>query len=422
MNEFMNKFSAVMMPISQKISQNRFVKSISAGMMLTIPFTMVGAIAFLLAVAPGEQAQAMGGFVGAFFTGWANLVGHVGGYALAVYNYTLGLMAVIACAGIAYTLAKEYKLGQIECALVALSVFLLVIEGDSGYFGGKGIFTAIIVALVCTEIYHFCDKKNIIIKLPDSVPETISRSFSELIPFAFSVIVLGGCYVITKQTTGLHFGAWFISALQPALDVVDSYPVVLIICLFGSLLWAFGIHGHAVIMPIFNPIIATAMAENLELVSAGQAAVFHPVFLVAVTNVAAFSMWIVAVFMIKSKSTTLNAIGKATIIPGLFIMEPVFFGTPIALNFILMIPYVLLTFVNFFVFLILYKVGFLPVPYVYVGGITPLGLGYFLQTQNAIGFLIPWIQVLISIPVWIPFFKVYEKQCIEEEKANEAAE
>ncbi len=422
MDNFMNKFSAVMMPISQKISQNRYVKAISAGMMLTIPFTMVGAIAFLFAVAPGEQAQAMGGFAGAFFTGWAHLSVKVGGYALAVYNYTLGLMAVIACIGIAYNLAREYKLGQIECSLVSLAVFFMVVEGDAGYFGGKGIFTAIVVALVATEIYHLCAAKNIIIKLPDSVPETISRSFSALIPFAFSVIVLGGIYVIVKQTSGLHFGAWFISILQPALDVVDSYPVVLLLCLFGSVLWAFGIHGHAVIMPIFNPIIATAMAENFELVSAGKAAIFHPVFLVAVTNVAAFSMWILAIFMIKSKSKTLNAIGKATVFPGLFIMEPIFFGTPIALNFILMIPYVLLTFVNFFVFYLLYKFAILPVPYVYVGGITPLGLGYFLQTQNAIGFLIPWIQVLISIPVWIPFFKIYEKQCIAEEAENEETE
>ena len=181
-------------------------------------------------------------------------------------------------------------------------------------------------------------------------------------------------------------------------------------------LWSFGIHGHAIIMPLFNPIISTAMAENFELVSAGLEPVFHPVFLVGLTNVAAFSMWILAPMMIRSKSETLRAIGKATIVPGLFIMEPVFFGTPIALNFILMIPYILLTFVNFAVFAILYGVGLLPIPYIYVGGITPLGLGYFLQTQNVIGFLYPWIQVLISIPVWIPFFKIYERQCIEEEK------
>ncbi len=418
-NSFMDKFASAMMPISQKISQNRYVKSISAGMMLTIPFTMVGAIAYLFAVAPGEQAQAMGGFAGSFFTGWANLVGNVGTYALGVYSYTLGILAIIACVGIAFTLAKEYKLGQIECALVSFAVFLMVIQGDSSYFGGTGIFTAILVAIISTEIYHFCSVKNIIIKLPDSVPETIGRSFSALIPFALSVAVLGGLYVVINVKTGLHFGAWFIKLLQPALNVVDSYPVVLLMCLFGSLLWSFGIHGHAVIMPMFTPVIVSAMTENFELVSAGQQAVFHPVFLVAVTNVAAFSMWILSIFMIKSKSTTLNAVGKATVLPGLFVMEPIFFGTPVALNFILMIPYVLLTFVNFVVFLILYKTGILPVPYVYVGGITPLGLGYFLQSQNVIGFLIPWIQVLISIPVWIPFFKIYEKQCLAEEAEAE---
>ena len=200
-NNFMEKFSATMMPLSQKISNNRYVKAISSGMMLTVPFTMVGAIAYLFAVAPGEQAQAMAGFAGLFFTGWAHLTANVGTYALSVYNYTLGIMAIIACVGISYTLAKEYKLAQIECALVSFAIFLLIIEGDSGYYGGKGIFTAILVAIVATEIYHLCNVKNIIIRLPDSVPETIGRSFSALIPFALSVVVLGGTYVAVKVNT-----------------------------------------------------------------------------------------------------------------------------------------------------------------------------------------------------------------------------
>ena len=147
-HKFMQKFAAVLGPVSQKVSQNRYVKAISSGMMLTIPFTMIGAIAFLFASAPGEEACAMGGIAGAFFTAWANFVGKYGSYAMAVYNSTLGLMGLIACVGIAYNLAGHYKLGRIECAMVALSVTYIVIEGDSGYFGGTGMFVAIVCAIV----------------------------------------------------------------------------------------------------------------------------------------------------------------------------------------------------------------------------------------------------------------------------------
>ena len=337
-------------------------------------------------------------------------------YALVIYQSTLGILALIACVGIAYNLSGQYRLGQVQCSMVALAVMYIVIEGDSGYFGGTGMFVAIAVGIISVEVYNFCKNRNIVITLPNSVPDTISDSFTALIPFALNVVLLGGVYLVVKETTGLHLGSALIKGLTPAINVIDSYPVVLLMSLLGSVLWSFGIHGHAVIVPIFSPIIAVAMAENFALVSAGQSAIFHPVFLEPITRVAAFSMWILAPMMIRSKSTTLNAIGKAVILPGLFVMEPVFFGTPIALNFILMIPYILLTVVNFVVFAILYSTGIIPVPFIFIGGITPLGLGYFLQTQNVIGFLYPWIQVLISIPIWIPFFKIYEKQIIEEEQ------
>lgn len=417
MDSFMEKFGAVVGPLSQKISSNRYVRAISAGMMLTIPLTMIGAFGMLLGSAPGDAAQAMSGFAGAFFRAWASFATNHGSIFVLLYNCTLGILALVVCVGVSYNLAKEYGLGQIQCAAVAVAVFLFSIQMTTSYLGGLGIFTALLVAIVTVEIAHLCKEKNWVVKMPDEVPDTIANSFTALVPFLLSVVVFGILLaLIHLKDPTMNVGSWFIAFLRPAISAIDSYPVVLLMCLFGSVLWAFGIHGHAVIMPLFNPVIAEAMALNFELVQAGKAAVFHPVFLVAVTNVAAFSMWILAPMMIRSKSKTLNAIGKATIVPGLFVMEPVFFGTPIALNFILMIPYILLTFVNFAIFLILYKTGIIPVPYIYVGGITPLGLGYFLQTQNIIGFLYPWIQVLISIPVWIPFFKIYEKQVLAEEQ------
>ena len=69
----------------------------------------------------------------------------------------------------------------------------------------------------CVEIYHFCEKRRLVITLPDSVPTTISKSFSALIPFAFSVIILGGVYVAVKSLTGMHLGAAILSALRPAV-------------------------------------------------------------------------------------------------------------------------------------------------------------------------------------------------------------
>ena len=72
-----------------------------------------------------------------------------------------------------------------------VSVFL-----PTRFLGAAGLFSAMIIALTSAKIYLFILKKNITIKLPDSVPPTISKSFSAIIPsliiiFVFSLIRLG---------------------------------------------------------------------------------------------------------------------------------------------------------------------------------------------------------------------------------------
>ena len=68
--------------------------------------------------------------------------------------------------------------------------------------GTTGIFTAIIMAIIAVKIYAFCVKRNIYIKMPDTVPTGVSSSFTALIPtalIALVVIVINGALVAFRD-------------------------------------------------------------------------------------------------------------------------------------------------------------------------------------------------------------------------------
>ena len=121
-----------------------------------------------------------------------------------------------------------------------------------------------------------------------------------------------------------------------------------------------------------------------------------------------------------SKSDAQRKIGRLALIPALFgINEPILFGAPIVLNPIYFIPYVIFGGI----------MGVIPYWMMYFGILdcsifTPPYVGVFLE-----GFLTNFdymsivanaIQLVCSIIVWFPFFKIYEKRELEKEAQIEA--
>ena len=48
--------------------------------------------------------------------------------------------------------------------------------------GRKGLFTAIVVAMITAEIYRQFIQRDFTIKMPKGVPDAVGRSFAALIP------------------------------------------------------------------------------------------------------------------------------------------------------------------------------------------------------------------------------------------------
>jgi len=190
--------------LMQHIGQNKYLQSVMRGMMMALPATIMSAVATLLKVFPIPAYQK--------FLADHNLVRF---FDMPI-NFTNNFLAVIVAFAVAYALAKTFNVDGFAPGLIAMISFFILTPytlGDMGplgqafsipnqWLGAMGLFTGIIVAFVAARMFVFITQKGFTIKMPDSVPEFISKSFSSLIP---GVIILTMFTVIsaTLQIKGL---------------------------------------------------------------------------------------------------------------------------------------------------------------------------------------------------------------------------
>src|SRR5207247_2252631 len=99
------------------------------------------------------------------------------------------------CFAIGYDLGKRLKQEPMASASIATVIFLMLqiqlkdqtLSTDG--LGSKGLFTAILIALLSVRVQKFFTDKNIVIKLPANVPSIVYESFLSLSPLFFLVLV-----------------------------------------------------------------------------------------------------------------------------------------------------------------------------------------------------------------------------------------
>lgn len=106
-----------------------------------------------------------------------------------VYNGTLGIMSLMAPFFIGMALAEERKVDPLAAGLLSVAAFMTVTPYSVGeayavganWLGGANIISGIVIGPVVAEMFTFIIRRNWVIRLPDSVPASVSRSFSALI-------------------------------------------------------------------------------------------------------------------------------------------------------------------------------------------------------------------------------------------------
>lgn len=447
MNNFMTKFTNFtekhLMPLASKMANQKHLTALKDGFVFAMPFLIVGSFILLLVNLPFTDKASplyMQWYVDLMSTHKANWV--------QPFYVSMGVMSLFVSFGIGYSLSNQYKLNGITGGFLTLFTFLMTsakldwvpmakdpqvinvfhVDGgwmpvmDARYLDANGLFTAIIGSFIAIEIYRFMAAKKMVIKLPDSVPPAITKSFELLTPI-IAVIIIFQPINNWVQSTGKMIPKLIMDTFAPLITVSDSLPAVLLIMLIVHILWFAGLHGVNVVVAIINPIILTNLAGNQAALQAGVNSlphIFAGGFLDAFVYLGGSGATIgLAIAMARSKSEHLSAIGKLGTIPGIFnINEPIIFGAPIVMNPILFIPFLGVPMINATIAWYALKFGLVGKVVTLVPWTTPGPVAAFLATNFGISaFLLSGVLVLLSYLIYKPFVMIYEKE-LEKEISN----
>nr|WP_184405794.1 PTS transporter subunit EIIC [Geomicrobium halophilum] len=420
-----------------KIAQNIYLQSIrDAFVIFALPVIITGSI-FLIIANPPDEISGMPVF-GPLVDAWVNAVEPIQAQLLFPFHLTFGLMALTVAFGVGYSLAQRKDMDAVMAGILSMLAFLMtafpVVDIEQIEFGqvlellgGEGLFVAIILSILVTELMNFLIKKGFTFEMPPSVPPYVMRTFRVLIPFMIIIPLVWALQWTIYANFDMTLPQAIMALFQPLVAASNTYWAALGMILVMMVLWGMGIHGMNVVSSVVYPFWMSQLAANADAVAAGEEAtgiVTEPFFHMF-THIGGSGVTLgLAIFMLFSASMQIKQVGRTAIIPSIFnINEPLIFGLPIVLNPVLFIPFVLAPVVVVTINYIMFATGVLPPVVIQPPFTVPLGFGGFLATGGSfMAVLIQIINVLVASVIYYPFFKRYEKQLIEQQKEDEKAQ
>lgn len=431
MNGFIKWSEKNLVPVAAKIGGQRHLISIRDGFIAILPLTLAGSLAVLLNVFLRDIPAALGktGFVEAM-TPIININGQV-------WWATIAMMALVFSFTLAYNLGKNGGVDGLPAGVVGLMIFIATtpqevltsaINGDqtvlqSVYLGSTGLFTSIIFIVVLMELYVWIIKRNITIKMPESVPPAVSKAFVAVIPgvvvvYLSAIISLGITDLASMPVNNL------ISEViqKPLLQLSQGYPAVLFITILTQVLWFFGLHGMNILAPIYESIWTTAQNQNISDIQQQ----LEPTYMWVRASFDVYAMvggsgmtigLIASMFMLGKREDT-RTIAKIGLAPGIFnINEPMVFGVPIVLNPIYLIPWVIVPAVTVTIGYVATYIGFAGPVIAGPPWVTPGVLSAFIATGGSIGAAITAAGcIVVAVVMWAPFVVLAEKEAEKQER------
>ena len=409
----------------------RPVQAIKDGMMFIMPLSIVGSIFLLLAEFPYAPIKN-------FF---ANI-----GWAPAMYqanNATMGIMAAVAAVTIPYTFAKNERLEPLSAGITGLVSFMLLLnwnipvegleEGVVGiptnWLGAEGVVAAIILGILVGYLYIFLLKRDIRIKMPESVPSGVANSFNALIPILLVATLSAIVFGVFDRLETSFLDIIYTSLQVPLQGLSSSLGMAIILPLAIHFLWWFGIHGAVVVGSVTEPILRANLVDNAKLYQQGNLSIENGGHILTVVNNNTFmhpggsgATLGLALFMaFFAKSEQFKTLGKLSIGPGIFnINEPLLFGTPIVMNPMMVIPFILIPLIGNVSSYLLIRWGVLPLP---IGIEAPWTTPSIILGLIAGGWswaLYSVVMIFISFLIYFPFARRLDKEAYVKEQGMEA--
>ena len=416
MDKVLEKVDVIAGPMT-RFGQIPFVRAIVNGMVAALPVTMVGSIFLVVYLFCSDGGLTQHALI-PFLKPWAADLALVN-------NLSMGIMAIYIMIAFGAEYAEIKGFNKTTGAVGAFFAFMLLNYNavgqlaktgasafESTYWGGAGLITAMIAGAIAINIIDFCYKKNIVIKLPDSVPPAISDSFSAIIPYFFITLVCWGI----RTLAGINIPSAVGEILMPLIGNADNVFVYSFQQFMSALLWICGLHGDNITGAVTNVFLNQWLAENNAAYMAHTAVKDLPY--VWTPNLCRLSQWVsscwpilVYMFVSSKKLPHLKPLGLICLPPAVFcIIEPIMFGLPVVMNGFLLIPFILTHTLTGALTYWLTKIGFVGKMYMSLPWATPSPiLGYLSAGGSIGGFIVVFINFAIGMVIFYPFWKAYEK-------------
>ncbi|WP_019778459.1 lactose-specific PTS transporter subunit EIIC [Streptococcus sobrinus] len=412
-------------PFFEKVSRNIYLRAIRDGFISAMPVILFSSIFLLIAYVPN-----IFGFT------WPKAIENG---LMTPYNYTMGIIGFLVAGTTAKSLTDSMnrrlestnQINFISTMLASMAGFLIMAadpakEGGflSAFMGTKGLLTAFIAAFITVNVYKFCVKHNVTIRMPEEVPPNISQVFKDIFPFAFSIIILYAIQLVVHTLIGVNVAESIGTLLAPLFSAADGYLGITIIFGAYALFWFVGIHGPSIVEPAIAAISYANVETNYQLLQAGQHAdkviTSGTQMFIATMGGTGATLVVPFMFMWLTKSKRNRAIGRASVVPTFFgVNEPILFGAPIVLNPVFFIPFVLTPIVNVWLFKFFVDTLDMNSFSVNLSWTTPGPLGIVMGTGFAtLSFALAALLIVVDIAIYYPFLKVYDEQILAEEAAG----
>lgn len=403
-----------------KIQGQRHINAIKNGFTNLMPIIIVGSVCTLISNVVCNTTE---GYVSLANLPGMSWLGSLKPIFDAANYGTMNMMAIGVCILVAMELGSTLGQGNDwAIPVTALASYISVVDTSNGLgtdiTAAAGLFVALMVSLVATEIYcKLTSSGKLSIHMPESVPSNVAKSFSILLPAAVTIFIISTFGFAFSRLTGMTVPAAIIKFIQTPLSGIMTHPLgILVIAFMCSLLWVFGIHGPNTLNGIYEPIFLAAYAENEAAYAAGMAApniVCSPFWstFFSLTGSGITGGLLIAIFLF-SKRDDFRAIAKLALPCGIFnINEPLIFGIPIVMNPILMIPFMLSPLASVGIGYFLTAIGFCPRLVVNAPWTTPPFLCGFLAGGGSItAGLSQVIVILVAAAIYTPFVIMLNKQ------------
>ncbi len=384
-------------------AERPIMASIRAGVAAVVPLTIVGGLFMLLANPPLPALERL-------LAPWAELL-------RIPVTATFGILGLFVCLAVAHELGGRRGQDALSSVILAGASFLLLaVDPESGRLdpaplGSQGILMAILVGVVAVEVQALLSRRGLVIRMPAGVPRIIYESFAALVPLA---VLVAGFWAL-RFLLGVDLAGLIERVFRPLVFALDTLPGIVTFAFLVTLLWSVGVNGDNALDPIVGPFFLQYLAANVEAWERG-AALPHPTalgFFTTFVNVGGTGATLaLALVLLNSRNPVHRRVSRVSLPAQVFqINEPLFFGLPIVLNPILMVPYVINAVVLAGATFLLMEWGLVGRPVVGIPWTTPPIVGHYLATGG------DWraaawglVSILLAMAVYWPFARLSDRQ------------